>query len=423
MAKTLLIVFLALKAMQHVVEATLSRINRNYYLDKENQKEAMEKLGISSEDMDKTMRYTEDKFRFAQITNRISLAVVLFFIALGGLGYVDRISLHSAQNWFGDDSSILWGLCFFLLLSLLSMVMSLPFEYYKTFVIEEKHGFNRTNRKTFIMDRFKGLVLMALLGGPIMALILWIMESAGSLWWVWAWFALSTFSIFTAWIYPTFLAPLFNKFSPLPEGELKEQILTLAQKIGFKTSGLSVMDASKRSAHGNAYFTGMFGAKKIVLFDTLVDAMKPSEVVAVLAHELGHFKLNHVRWGIVRSIVFSFITFYLLSLFLPLQDFYTAFAFDSISNHAALTVFTLWFGILNFVLQPLETYISRKNEFAADAFALQNVANGNKELGSALLKLRETSHVMPLTHPIYSAWYHSHPPMLERLKAMKYSKV
>lgn len=420
MESTVLYLFAALRLGQHVIEATLSRINRNYYLDVSNQNEAIQKLSISEEDMKKTLAYTDDKYKFGKLSGSVSIVALLAFLVLGGFGYVDSIARALGSTYFGEDASIWTGLIFMFLLALLSMALSLPFDYYKTFVIEEKHGFNRTNVKTFIMDRLKGIILMMLLGGPILALILWIMESTGNYWWVYAWAALSGFSIFTAWIYPTFLAPLFNKFSPLPDGDLKNQIMALAEKVGFKTSGLSVMDASKRSSHGNAYFTGMFGEKKIVLFDTLVEAMKPSEVVAVLAHELGHFKLNHVRWGIIRSIGTSFVTFFLLSLCLPLEIFYKAFGFGDMSYYAALVVFTMWFGLVNFLLQPIETFISRKNEFAADAFALENVENGSQELGGALLKLREKSHAMPLAHPMFSTFYHSHPPMLERLRAMKY---
>ena len=246
------------------------------------------------------------------------------------------------------------------------------------------------------------------------------MESMGSSWFIYAWLTIFAFSLLTAWLYPTLLAPLFNKFSPLDEGELKDGIFTLAKKVDFKTDGISIMDASTRSSHGNAYFTGVFGKKKIVLFDTLVKSMSADEVVAVLAHELGHFKLNHIRWALIRSFFVTGIIFYLISLTLPLEELYSAFGFQAKSNYAALVIFSLCFGPVSFLLQPLGSYLSRKNEFAADAFALENIDN-KRLLGDALLKLRENSQVMPITHPLFSAVYYSHPPLLERLSKMGYS--
>jgi STE24 endopeptidase len=251
--------------------------------------------------------------------------------------------------------------------------------------------------------------------------LLFVMGRTGTHWWIPAWLLLFGFSLLTAWLYPTLLAPLFNKFHPLEEGSLREAIYELAGKVKFNADGISIMDASKRSSHGNAYFTGVFGKKKIVLFDTLVKSMSPSEVVAVLAHELGHFKLHHVRWSLIRSFFVTGLMFYGLSLCLPLVSFYQAFGLPAVSDYGALVVFSLWFGPINFILQPLLSQISRRNEFQADAFALQNIEDQRK-LGDALLKLRENSQMMPLSHPWYSGVYHSHPPLLERLSAMGYIK-
>ena len=215
------------------------------------------------------------------------------------------------------------------------------------------------------------------------------------------------------------LAPLFNKFSPIEEGDLKEKIFGLAKKISFETSGIFIMDASTRSTHGNAYFTGVFGKKRIVLFDTLVKNLSSNEVVAVLAHELGHFKLKHIRWALIRSILFTGILFYLLSLCIQMKDFYTAFGFETISNYAALVIFPLWFSLISFLLSPLMSFLSRKNEFAADEFAVSTIKNSN-DLGSALINLSKSNHSMPLSHPLYSQFYYSHPPIVERLEAMNY---
>jgi STE24 endopeptidase len=298
----------------------------------------------------------------------------------------------------------------------LTSLFELPFDLYDTFVIEERHGFNRQTPRGFAIDLAKGVALAVALGGPVLAAVLWIMERMGPTWWLWAWSVTTGFSVFAAWIYPAVLAPLFNKFTPLPDGELKEAILDLARRVGFRAGGLFVMDASRRTAHGNAYFTGLFGQKRIVLFDTLLEAMGSRQVVAVLAHELGHFKLRHVRWAIVRSVATSGLVFYALSLCLPLEPFYSAFFLER-TAYGALAVFGLWFGLVSFLLQPLGNALSRRHEFAADAFALRSGATA-AELGEALRKLREKSRLLPLSHPLYSRVYHSHPPLLERLRVM-----
>jgi STE24 endopeptidase len=312
--------------------------------------------------------------------------------------------------------SIATGLAFFAILGLLTALFELPFDLYATFRIEEKHGFHRQTLGNFFLDRLKGAAIAILLGGPMLAAVLWLMERMGPAWWLWAWGVTTVFSLFTAWIYPTVLAPLFNKFTPLPDGSLRDAILDLARRTGFRAGGISVMDASRRTAHGNAYFTGVFGQKRIVLFDTLLDAVGPREVVAVLAHELGHFKLHHVRWAILRGVATSGLVFYALSLCLPLRGFYSAFSVEP-TTYGALAVFGLWFGLVSFLLHPLENALSRRHEFAADSFALRSGATAT-ELGDALRKLSEKSRHLPVTHPLYSRVYHSHPPLLERLRAM-----
>lgn len=413
-AQNILIAFLIFQTVQYLIERTLSSLNKQYYSDSQRQSEAAKVLDISSEDMSKTVDYTSDKYAFSKWTSVFSIFIKLAFIGLGGLGLFESIATDLA----GIDSPIMTGLIFFGLIMLGSMLISLPLDYYRNFTIEAKHGYNRQTPKTFFIDKVKMFAIGVLLGAALLSLILWIMEVTGNTWWVWAWAAMSGFSLFAAWIYPAVLAPLFNKFTPVGDGELKAAIDNLAEKIGFKTAGIYIMDASKRSSHGNAYFTGVFGKKRIVLFDTLVDSMSPKEVVAVLAHELGHFKLNHVRWQLIRGTFTTGLIFYLLSLCLPLEVFYKAFAMQGPTNYGGLVVFGLWFGIIDFVMQPLESYLSRRNEFAADSFAREKVGNSS-DLSHALLKLREKSNVMPLVHPLFSSFYHSHPPLLERLAALR----
>lgn len=407
--------FLILRLAQHFIEATLARMNAAYWMDPQRQKDAAAELGISSEDMAKSADYSLVRYRFGRSRASIMTLITICFIGFGGLGIVESNAIIASEAVGGG--SITTGLFFFGILLALSQMIGLPFAIYHTFVIEERFGFNKQTPKGFALDLVKGIALGVLLGTPLMACILWIMGATGTYWWLWAWAVMSIFSILTAWLYPTLLAPLFNKFKPLDDGDLKTKIYALAQKIGFKTDGIFIMDASRRSAHGNAYFTGVFGKKRIVLFDTLVSDMTPAEVTAVLAHELGHFKLHHVRNGMIRGLLMSLGVFFLMSILVQHSVFYEAFGLADISNYAGLVVFMLWFSIVEFILQPFETWLSRRNEFAADRFARENLGSPS-DMIAALKKLREKSFVMPLSHPAYSAVYHSHPPMLERLRAL-----
>ena len=410
----LLVLFLLLRLAQQGAETALARLNRRHALDPSRLAEAGRALAIGDDEMAKAVAYSGDRHRFGLFYGWTEVLAGLAFLAAGGLGVVERAARGVAGHL--GLGSIAAGLAFFAILGTLTTLLEIPFDLYATFRIEEKHGFNRQTLGGFFLDRLKGAGIGVALGGPILAAVLWLMERMGPSWWLWAWGVTTAFSLFAAWIYPTVLAPLFNTFSPLPDGELKDAILDLARRTGFRAGGISVMDASRRTAHGNAYFTGVFGQKRIVLFDTLLEAMGPREVVAVLAHELGHFKLHHVRWGMVRGIAASGLVFFVLSRCLPLEAFYSAFALER-SAYGALAVFGLWFGLVSFLLQPLENALSRRHEFAADAFALRNGATG-AELGTALRKLSEKSKHLPVTHPLYSAVYHSHPPLLERLRAM-----
>ena len=410
----LLVLFVVLRLVQQSVETLLAVLNRRHALEPGRLAEAGHALGIADEDLARAVAYSGDRYRFGRVSGWAEVLVGLAFIALGGLGLVES-GARAVADGLGLGA-LVTGLAFFGIVGVLSGLFELPFDLYDTFVIEERHGFNRQTLRGFVLDRVKGIGVGVALGGPVVAAVLWIMERMGATWWLWAWGVTTAFSIFAAWIYPAVLAPLFNKFTPLEDGELKEAILALARRVGFRAGGLFVMDASRRTAHGNAYFTGLFGQKRIVLFDTLLEAMGAREVVAVLAHELGHFKLHHVRWAVVRSVAWSGLVFYVLSRCLPLEAFYAAFFLDR-TSYGALAVFSLWFGLVSFLLQPLGNALSRRHEFAADAFALASGATA-AELGSALRKLREKSRLLPLSHPLYSRVYHSHPPLLERLRAM-----
>ncbi|HSB60949.1 MAG TPA: M48 family metallopeptidase [Vicinamibacteria bacterium] len=410
----LLGLFVALRLAQQIAEHALAALNRRYWTDPRRQAEAGRILRIPEDEMRRAVAYASDRYRFGRIAGWTEVVATLAFIGLGGLGWAEARARALAAPLGGGG--VATGLAFFGLLGLLEAVLDLPFALYSTFVVEEEHGFNRQTPGGFLVDRLKGVGLAVALGAPILSAILALMERAGPAWWLWAWGVASAFSLFTAWIYPSLLAPIFNRFTPLPEGALRDAIVALASRIGFHARGIFVMDASRRTAHGNAYFTGLFRQKRIVLFDTLLEAMGPAEVVSVLAHELGHFKLGHVRWGLVRGVLATGVLLYALSLCLPRTGFYAAFALDR-TSYGALVAFGAWFSFVGFLLRPLGNALSRRQEFAADRFAIGTGADP-RDLGDALLKLRERSRILPLSHPLYSRVYHSHPPLLERLAAL-----
>ena len=406
--------FIALKFVQFLFSNWLAAVNRSHYLNEENRQKVMNLLGIELEELQKATVYSEDKYRFSLIAGWVQFFVFVVFLAAGGFGFIESLAIRIAGMLEGG--SIITGLAFMGCLGFLSSVWGLPFELYSTFKIEEKHGFNRQSIGLFFKDRAKGLLLGVILGGMLLSAILALMAWMGDSWWIWVWAVVSGFSILMAWIYPTFLAPLFNKFTRLEDGELFGRIKSLSERVGFNAGEVFLMDASIRSSHGNAYFTGVFGKKRIVLFDTLVDSMKPKEVEAVLAHELGHFKLNHVRWALIRSVITTGVVLYLLSICLPLEVFYRSFAFAGVSDYGALIVFFLWFSLVEFFLAPIGSWVSRRNEFAADRFAAEH--SQASDLVSALNKLRKANAGMPLCHPLFSMIYHSHPPLPERIEAL-----
>jgi STE24 endopeptidase len=414
LARSLLLAYLLLRLAQQLVETLLAIQNQRYAIDPLRLAGAARALGIADDEMQKAVVYSADRYRFGLVSGWIEVGATLALVAAGGLGLVESWARAGAARV--GLGALATGLAFFALLGLASGLLALPFDLYATFRIEQKHGFNRQTLRGFLLDRVKGLALGIAFGGPLLATLLWVMARLGPLWWLWAWALVAGFNLLAAWIYPTLLAPIFNRFTPLAPGELQEEIQTLARRVGFRSRGIFVMDASRRTAHGNAYFTGLFGQKRIVLFDTLLETTAPREVVAVLAHELGHFKLRHVRWAIVRSVATSGALFFLLHLLLPLEPFYSAFSLQR-TPYGALAAFGLWFGLVSFLLQPLENALSRRHEFAADRFAL-GAGVLPAELAGALLKLRERSRLLPLAHPLYSRVYYSHPPLVERLRAM-----
>jgi STE24 endopeptidase len=293
---------------------------------------------------------------------------------------------------------------------------SLPFGLYRTFVVEVRFGFNRTTFRLWLADRSKGLLLAAALGIPLLYGVHAFMARTGRLWWVWLFGFLTAVQVAMLWLYPALIAPLFNKFSPLPEGELRARLDGLARDAGFRNRGLFVMDASKRSGHSNAYFTGLF-RPRIVLFDTLVEKMTVDEAAAVLAHEIGHFKAHHVHRGLLLGLAGTLAGLWVVSLLIGWPPLFQAFGFAGPSFHAALALFSLGGGAFTFFLAPVASWLSRRHEYQADRFSVR-LARAPEALKAALVKLSGENLGNLHPHPWYSRWHYSHPTLLERLAAI-----
>lgn len=400
-------IFLLALFFKSLVESLLDK--RNFDHIQKNREAVPAKFAsvITLEQHQKAAAYSLEKIRVNQYFHLFDLIIFLVWTVGGGLEFLNRLAMTFGQ------SEISTGLIFFGLLGLISGVLALPHSLYFTFVIEEKYGFNKTTLKTFILDRIKGAFLAVLIGGPIAWSILKIMDKLGNAWWIYAFAFLTIVQLLLIFIYPTFIAPLFNKFSPLPEGDVKEKILNLMQRCGFKSSGLFVMDASKRSGHGNAYFTGFGKNKRVVFYDTLIATLEAEEVEAVLAHELGHMKKKHILKGMIKGFVMSFIGFAILGYLKNDNAFFQGHGVQTPSHYMALTLFSMVAGVYTFFLTPLSAWLSRKNEYEADEFASQHAKA--EKLISALVKMYRDNASSLTPDPVYSKFYFSHPPALERV--------
>ncbi|MEE9351964.1 MAG: M48 family metallopeptidase [Thiotrichaceae bacterium] len=370
---------------------------------------------LSLEEHQKAADYTLTKGAFGRIEMFIGFALLIFWLYFGGLNWLDNFwrSFGEGRGW----SDIYTGVAVLLSFSFISSLIGLPTSLYNTFVIEEKFGFNKTTLKTLIVDMVKGTLLGLALGVPILMLILWLMESAGDLWWVYAWAALSIFSLLMMWAYPKFIAPIFNKFKPLEKGETLDLIQSLLKRSGFNSDGVFVMDGSRRSSHGNAYFTGFGKNKRIVFFDTLLETLTAPQIEAVLAHELGHFKHKHVLKGLVVSLTTTFIGFAILAWLMKQGWFFTGLGVEHSSTYMALLLFMLASPAFTFLLGPVMSWWSRKHEFEADAFAAKQASA--KELISSLVSLYKENASTLTPDPLYSAFYDSHPPASIRIAHLK----
>ena len=355
----------------------------------------------------KAADYTLDKGRVGDLSRIIGLAALLLFTLGGGISAVQNF-------WFQLElSPLLTGVAVIFSVLLLIQIIELPVSLYQTFVIEERYGFNRNTPAQFAKDLGLQTLLSLAIGMPLLALILWIMDQAGYYWWLLAWAILMSFSILMSWIFPTFIAPLFNKFTPLPDEALRKRIEALLERCGFQSKGIFVMDGSRRSGHGNAYFTGIGSSKRIVFFDTLVESLEHDELEAVLAHELGHFKCKHVIKMLATSASLTLAGFALLGWLSQQTWFYNGLGVETHSNATALLLFMLVSPVFTTFLQPVIAHFQRRFEFQADDFAATHTRS--TDLISALVKLYRENASTLTPDPLYAAFHYSHPPAAIRI--------
>jgi STE24 endopeptidase len=383
------------------------------YLNAKNRKAQLpaELQGIYDEEKYiKSVAYDTVNGKFELLTSSLNFVIILFMLFLAGFAFVDQLAGEVTLN------PIYKALVFFLILGLASDIIHLPFSIFDTFVIEEKFGFNKTTPKTFVLDKLKGWLLSIILGGGIGFVVLWFYYKTTDLFWIYAWVLTSVVMIFFAMFYSNIIVPLFNKQELLEDGELKEAISQFANKVGFKLDNIYRIDGSKRSSKANAYFTGFGVKKRIVLYDTLINDLTINEIVAVLAHEIGHYKRKHTVQGIVLSVIQTGITFYLLSLFLSIPELSFALGVPKPSFHIGIIAFGILYSPISLLIGLGLNLLSRKNEYEADAFTKENFEA--EHLISALKKLsiNNLSNLTP--HPTYVFFHYSHPTLLERIRAL-----
>lgn len=358
----------------------------------------------------KQQEYKKANYSFGLLSEIVSFITMVAMLFFGGFALIN--------NWVVQLSShaTLQSLLFFAVIGVGSFVISLPFSIYGTFVIEERFGFNKTSPLTFVLDMLKSTLLSVLIGGALMALVIWLYSIAGNYFWLYAWILISGFTIFMTMFYTSLILPLFNKQTPLEEGELRVAIEAFSAKAGFKLDNVFVMDGSKRSTKANAFFSGLGSRKRIVLYDTLIEDLKTEEIVAVLAHEIGHYKLKHTLWGTITGVIQMGIILFVFGLVVGSPLLSQALGVEEANFHIGLLVFGILYSPVSFVTGIFMTVLSRKNEYAADAYA------NNFGLGDALisgLKTISSNALSNLTpHRLYVFFHYSHPPLLQRIRAI-----
>lgn len=411
MAHTLTITFITLLVATTLVRIWLGRRHIAHVQSHRNQVPQAFSENIALEAHQKAADYTAAKTKLVLIEASVQAVLLAVLTVGGGLQWID-----DAWRNIIVEHEIARGALVIVSAMLVSSLIDLPFDYYKTFVVDEKFGFNKMTPSMFFSDLIKQSIVGIILGAPILFAALWLMEGAGEYWWFYLWVIWSVFNLLMLAIYPTFIAPFFNKFTPLEDQSLKQRIESLLTKCGFKSQGLFVMDGSARSSHGNAYFTGFGASKRVVFFDTLLDRLNQDEIEAVLAHELGHFKHHHVIKRIAMMFFVSFLGLALLGWLMNQPWFYAGLGVSEMSNYMALVLFLLVSPVFMFVLRPMMASYSRKNEFEADSYAAKH-ANA-KYLIEALVKLYRDNASTLTPDPLHSAFYDSHPPASIRISKL-----
>jgi STE24 endopeptidase len=369
---------------------------------------------IKIKDHTKAAAYTSAKTKI-NIVGLMVQALFLYLITLGG--WINEFNTIISAYF---SSEIIQGVALILIIMILSSLIELPLGLYKTFIVDEKFGFNKMTLSLFISDLFKQSMVSLIIVVPVIYVALWIFGNLGELWWIWLWVFFSIFNVVMLAVYPLYIAPLFNKFNPMMDKELKSKIEILLKKCGFKSDGLFVMNGSLRSTHGNAYFTGFGKAKRIVFFDTLLERLTHNEILAVLAHELGHFAHNHVKKRIFALFLISFVGLYLLDFLKTNEWFYFGLGVTEQSNATALLLFVLISPLVLFFIRPIMAFYSRKNEYEADAYACKYTPAS--DLKNSLIKLYRDNASTLTPDSLYSAFYDSHPPAIARISALEIQK-
>ncbi|RMG42193.1 MAG: M48 family peptidase [Candidatus Dadabacteria bacterium] len=398
---------LALSADLGLELLNISHVNRN----RDNLPAVLEG-SIDPDTFKRSTDYTLDKARVGVLATIYDAVWLLLVVCNGWFGKLDSLLA-------GFVSGTYWrGYFYILILSFLVTLVNIPFDLYSTFRVEEKYGFNRMTLRLWLSDFAKGQLLSAALLLPLLFGLFWFMDKSGSSWWLYAFGFVALYQILLMYLYPVVIMPVFNRFTPLEDGELKEQIEEVAERADFKTSGVFLMDGSRRSAHGNAFFTGLGSNKRIVLFDTLIKQLGTKEILAVLAHEIGHEKMHHIKKGMLISLGGMLAGFFVLAQLLNYQPLYQAFGFEGPAYHAALVIFALIFSPVMFFIGPFFNLISRKFEYQADSFAVK-LTGDYRPLADALIELskKNLSNLNP--HPLYSFVHYSHPTLVERIEAMR----